>query len=333
MTTQGQFLFEGEVAPGDWNGQAYLSEITDYRKLDGVYNEQLLMRVPLDSLGRFSFSGSNLSETNALYRIHVDQCTTDEQEVNHFTGHCDKSKAMILVANNRDTISLPLGFDREIFCEAISTNPATSAIIQVDSLMDVMKYEFVGIRSKTAERKLLNDWFAKLQRFGAASDPLVELYIHSKLTDRSTLFYDYYKTMGLADSDYYFDLSIRLREQYKDSPLRKQYSEEYGADRYSIEYYNSDKADNAKFLILGIILALAMLAALLFWKRKPRFAPRVDLTAQESKILELIKENKTNKEIAAELFISHSTVKTHVNNLYRKLAVNSRDEIKRLNIK
>ncbi len=55
-----------------------------------------------------------------------------------------------------------------------------------------------------------------------------------------------------------------------------------------------------------------------------------DLTQQEQRILELLLENKTNKEIAQEIFVSVSTVKTHTNNLYKKLKVRSRDEVKLL---
>ena len=53
------------------------------------------------------------------------------------------------------------------------------------------------------------------------------------------------------------------------------------------------------------------------------------LTEQEQNIVQQILENKTNKEIASSMFISVSTVKTHINNIYRKLQVASRDEIKR----
>ena len=52
------------------------------------------------------------------------------------------------------------------------------------------------------------------------------------------------------------------------------------------------------------------------------------LTEQEQKVVQEILKNKTNKEIASDMFISVSTVKTHINNLYKKLNVNSREEIK-----
>lgn len=52
------------------------------------------------------------------------------------------------------------------------------------------------------------------------------------------------------------------------------------------------------------------------------------LSKQEQKVLDLILQDKSNKEIAVELFVSNSTVKTQINNLNKKLQVNSRDEVK-----
>jgi DNA-binding NarL/FixJ family response regulator len=48
------------------------------------------------------------------------------------------------------------------------------------------------------------------------------------------------------------------------------------------------------------------------------------LTAQETRVLELITERKGNRAVAEALFVSVATVKTHVNNLFGKLGVASR---------
>ena len=48
------------------------------------------------------------------------------------------------------------------------------------------------------------------------------------------------------------------------------------------------------------------------------------LTTREFEILELIAEGCSNAEIASRLYLSVSTIKTHVSNLYQKLDVNSR---------
>lgn len=51
-----------------------------------------------------------------------------------------------------------------------------------------------------------------------------------------------------------------------------------------------------------------------------------NLTGQEKKVLQLLVEGKSYKLIAAELFVSVDTVKTHVSNTYAKLHVHSGTE-------
>jgi LuxR family transcriptional regulator, maltose regulon positive regulatory protein len=48
------------------------------------------------------------------------------------------------------------------------------------------------------------------------------------------------------------------------------------------------------------------------------------LSERELEVLALIAAGRSNQEIAGKLFVSTSTVKTHINNLYRKLAARSR---------
>jgi LuxR family maltose regulon positive regulatory protein len=50
------------------------------------------------------------------------------------------------------------------------------------------------------------------------------------------------------------------------------------------------------------------------------------LTNREAEIMDLLARRYSNKEIAAELFISPATVKRHTINIYQKLAVNKRRE-------
>ena len=57
-------------------------------------------------------------------------------------------------------------------------------------------------------------------------------------------------------------------------------------------------------------------------------APSKDynLTQQEKKVLQLLVDGKSYKLIAAELFVAHDTIKTHVKNIYAKLHVHSGTE-------
>jgi two-component system response regulator DegU len=50
------------------------------------------------------------------------------------------------------------------------------------------------------------------------------------------------------------------------------------------------------------------------------------ISAREQEVLQLMARGYTNREIAAQLFISEKTVKNHVSNILRKLDVSDRTQ-------
>jgi len=66
-------------------------------------------------------------------------------------------------------------------------------------------------------------------------------------------------------------------------------------------------------------------AAMLMHRVKCPRSPET-LTERETEVLRLIARGESNKEIAAHLFISETTVKTHVKNIMQKLGVPSRTQ-------
>jgi len=51
------------------------------------------------------------------------------------------------------------------------------------------------------------------------------------------------------------------------------------------------------------------------------------LSSREIEVLKLISAGKSNKEIASTLYVALSTVKTHINNIYKILEVKNRREV------
>ena len=81
----------------------------------------------------------------------------------------------------------------------------------------------------------------------------------------------------------------------------------------------------------GSLLDPAATETLLAWMRRGDTIagpdPLSSLSAQERKILPLIAEGKTNREIAAVLPLSEHTVKTYISNILQKLQLTRRAEL------
>ena len=149
-----------------------------------------------------------------------------------------------------------------------------------------------------------------------------------------TTFHDYYLE-DLKTNTYYDNLLNRLTSNYPNSPYTKQYQNEITSDKYSVQDH---KESSNKWLIyvilficvISVILNIVLFSKLQNKKKNLKTDLRSSLTKQEQNILQLLLEDKSNKEIADALFVSLSTVKTHVNNVFRKLKVQNREEIKNL---
>ena len=330
-----QYKFSGQVDNSKWHENVYLSIIDDYRHLSGVYEEQIIDKVEADSTGYFEFTGSMLEDDYRIYRIHVDNCEEEQQELTHFTGHCDESKEILFIARNTDTIQFPFSFDYQMFCDVKSKNQKAIALVKIDSLKDEMKYAYSTFRSE-ANRSLNNKkWFRTLQDFGKSlNEPLAELYIYAFLSDRSNSLHQYYLE-DLKTNAYYEDLLNRLESYYPYSPYVHQYRNELNSDEFILERDGENQTFNWNYLLYFLLFS-SVLANIILFKSYTKFKTNVInnnrdmLTRQEQNILNLLLEDKSNKEIADTLFVSLSTVKTHINNIYKKLNVQNRTEVKSL---
>ncbi|WP_232217105.1 LuxR C-terminal-related transcriptional regulator [Winogradskyella sp. J14-2] len=335
---EAQYSFSGYINPDEWQNTVYLSIVEDYRKMSGVYSEQIFAKTLADETGFFEFKGDMLSTENRIYRIHVDKCSETQQDINHFNGHCSNSEELLFIAKNTDTLKLPFSFGNQVFCKVESNNPRANAFLKIDSLKNDMRFAYGEVRSE-ANRKLNNKkWFTTLQDYGTAlNEPVAELAIYAYLSDRSSDLHSYY-VEDLQNNSYYDDLKERLETAYPNAPYTAQYRNELAADRFmlaSTEDSKSASFDIYLYTVLALSFFLNLFLLYRMWKNKQSKSEdlKSKLSKQEQVVLEHLLQDKTNKDIAEALFLSVSTIKTHTNNIYKKLEVQSRNDVKSLFIK
>jgi DNA-binding NarL/FixJ family response regulator len=73
-----------------------------------------------------------------------------------------------------------------------------------------------------------------------------------------------------------------------------------------------------------VVLPRGLLRLWVDEQRRPE--PRIDLSARQGGVLELVVEGLSNAEIAGQLFLSESTVKQHLRAAYKALGVRNRRE-------
>ena len=119
--TQAQYHFSGDLSRDYAGNSIYLSLIEDYRKINRIYIDQIVLKSVVDSTGHFEFRGNNLYAENRIYRIHLDNCG-ELSSADHFLGTCTDVSSVVFIANNRDTLQFPQTFDTEVLCDITSTN-------------------------------------------------------------------------------------------------------------------------------------------------------------------------------------------------------------------
>jgi DNA-binding CsgD family transcriptional regulator len=308
--------------------------IENYRKSSRVYADQILMETQADDKGYFIFEGDNLSQQNNMYRIHTDDCNDNTAGGSHFFRDCSSSRSVLFIAKKGDTILFPLLQNKQAFCDIASNNAASGLLLAIDGLKEEMVLDFIGHNSDASVSLNLKKWFQRLQEYSeGVHEPIVELYVYDFLSDRKNETYTYF-LKDLKKNEYYLALENRLIATYPNRNFTLQYIQERNAEA-SIQTPTltvSKASQLSYFWYAGglFLMCLTGYYGLQLKKRKVVKKALQHLTPQELTILSAIKKDKTNKEIATELFISLSTVKTHINNIYKKLKVNARADVKNM---
>ena len=289
-----------------WQRVVYLSIIPSFGQLHSMSNQMIIESSKMDEAGKFSFETGYLPAENYIYRIHLSK--KEDPPASLIIGGKDENH-LFLIANNKSNLLIETLNSETLFGNAeIDGFQPAKLVREIDEM--VLFVDTANFNSTSLKRELMKKALdEKLRQFAdTCSFPLVALYALYK-TDFE---------LNIAENPGFYN---RFLEKWKDE--KSSYLEEF---RKIIPRENVKPDYSILFGFAGLILG-AMLTFFIL-KRKPiKPEPAETLTIQERKIFSMIQAGKSNKEISNELNIEISTVKSHVNNLYSKLKINSRKEI------
>jgi DNA-binding CsgD family transcriptional regulator len=304
---EGQLLIDTTI----WKPIVYLSLIPDFDNLNTMSNTMIIDQTNIDSTGRFYFDTQYFPENDNLFRIHVTKKGYPPASL--IIGGKDENHIFI-IANNISQITITdtseLVLIKDVLIKGYYPNILMREIDEEANSLDTINNNV----SETKKELIRNATFKNL-RFLAdtCSNPLVSLY---------ALYKSNFENDYQANSQFYRNFL---------SKWKKDKSSYFVAFRKRIP---SDSKLGSVLVLISIVSLIAgfiicLIVIRLFRKNKTSL---IDLSIQERKILALIKEGKSNKEISDDLNIGLSTVKSHVNSIYSKLDIKSRKEALNLNL-
>jgi DNA-binding CsgD family transcriptional regulator len=294
-----------------WSPVVYLSLIPYFDQMNTMTNEMIIDQTSIDKSGYFTFSTQYLPKEDHLFRIHISKWNDPPATLS--IGGKDENH-LFFIANRYSGILIQDTSSADIFKSIIlDGNPANTEFQEINQIESYI--DSIGFTASTIKTDLIrNEVNEKLRYFAdTCSNPLIALYA-------------VYKSQ--------FEINYSVNQQYFSRFLRKWKSEK---STYFIEFRKNIPYQRKRFILIFISLScvffiFGFIARSIIKQRKERNKNYIkDLTNQERKVFALIMEGKSNKEISDILIIELATVKTHVNNIYSKLGINSRKDILNLN--
>ncbi|WP_431157815.1 helix-turn-helix domain-containing protein [Winogradskyella poriferorum] len=319
----GQYSISGYLDTPEKNKRVYLS-LLQFDEINGISPDQIITSTLTDSLGYFSFEGSLLSDKHALYRIYSN-LDEDVEGVQKYDMEDLKNFHNFIFSNN-DTIVFKRN-SKFWFSSNSNTNPIDKEWNTYESYAKKLRQEFSGFNNQKMINQTTDQYLGELKSFVIEKEthPLTTLILLGSLPKKA-----FKKDLG-DDPEFYVELLGQLNDYYDTSSYALQYRS-FLDDLYKSETKNElvlYKKLTYGLAILSVLFFIGIVFLILKLKRAKTLQQvplDFSLTTQEEKVAELMVADKTNKEIASELFISLNTVKTHVRNLYAKLEVSNRTE-------
>jgi len=195
-------------------------------------------------------------------------------------------------------------------------NISTKSLVKNSKVLELEKFKKFKKRLDTT---YTNNYLEKIRNYSKDSlkTLAIKLISINELREKKLLRKDI-----KLNASYYFQLLNELKSS--EISINEYFFLEQELTFYTLE---KEKYRLRLSIFINIIFVITLTFLLIAYYIKKKNKKVEHLSKQEYKIKEFIIDGKSNKEIAEELFISLSTVKTHITNIYLKLNVTNRREL------
>lgn len=324
--TYADYSVSGRVnLTGEWQPQIYLAAVD---KLDDYYNaypDLIVDAANVNPDGTFLLQGSTLPPEKKFYRIYLIKEQNSEFDACLYVGGDDHNFIHVVLDSETDLV---------INSDASYKAPFGNYTIEGDYDNDMMRvlarlvypsFYFYQIKFPSELRFSQEKLNRDLISFSDSCTSTMASLAAVINTDMDK----YHK----SNSAFYSSFATRLSKDLTDNSYKEDYERK-------LRYYDPNLKMEKSRWKEALLLFLGSLCLFLIWqniqlRKKPQEQSPIhenqpnlteQLTKKEIEILNLITNGKSNKEIASDLFIELSTVKTHINKIYSKLNISQRKE-------
>jgi len=314
-----------------------LEYVPSINELNSTYAKNIINSSTIDSVGNFLIQGNDLPPVKSLFRLSL-----LKKGVVAGISNGKWKNFIYLVLDNNSQLEL-------INCQDISINfggchiegSTENIIIQdfYDNILRSFDDDYMDLKKNNSELKkqfLHKKHTDILKNYCDTSNYLIPSLIafthinniDLELKNNPTFFSTYLKKIQKANSQSPYVIEIKNQINSKQEIL-------FGAKKEFHSYIN--------WVLLTLLSILGIYTISLRKKLSKIEREQSPIVSVESKINSLSKKEievfqyiikgKSNKEIAAILFIEVTTVKSHISKIYQKLGVKSRKEALNLGLK
>jgi len=288
-----------------WERTVYLSYIPTFEDRYAMSYDMIIAEAAIDSLGHFSLDIGFLPREDRVYRLHLIKRGDAPTSLN--IGGLEENH-LFLIANGSDSIHLEAKGLRPPFRDVTYPNAPIQSAFQAVTDFENRTTELAA-ESNAAKRQFIEaQMYEQLRTIAdTSSHPLVSLY---------AIYLSQFESNHREHAEFY--QAYRKRWKGKKSTYFAAFRRQLPS---RINYLRTGAFAVAALSLLGL--------GYYFGGRRTPGEPAglKELTVQERKIYELLRQGSSNQEISDACHIGVSTVKSHVSSIYRKLNVKSRKEV------